>query len=211
VASHDTLIRLFERINFFLQRLNIYTKIPPTTDMTELLGKIMAELLSILALSTKEMTDRRMSESTQSLAFFLAYYGPEKFLKRLLGRTDVEDALQRLDTLTKEETLMAVTRNLEITHHADGNVMVVKGIVHNIDGDVKAIKEVICGGSRSVEVTKGLSHDVGAGVEAIKDVIPNLDGNVKETKALTENIAKTVTDQLKRSFHPDDAIVCCRG
>jgi len=60
VASHDTLVRLFERINFFLQRLSIYSEIPLTNDLTELLGKIMAELLSILAISTKEMTDKKM-------------------------------------------------------------------------------------------------------------------------------------------------------
>ena len=62
VASHDKLVHLFERISFFLQRLNIYMEIPLTNDLTELLGKIMAELLSILAISTKEMTDRKMSE-----------------------------------------------------------------------------------------------------------------------------------------------------
>jgi hypothetical protein len=67
VASHDTLIDLFERINFFLQRLNIYSEIPLTNDFTELLGKIMAELLSILAISTKETTDRKMSELIRSL------------------------------------------------------------------------------------------------------------------------------------------------
>lgn len=70
VASHDTLIDLFERINFFLQRLSIYTEIPLTNDFTELLGKIMAELLSILAISTKEMTDRKMSELIRSLIPF---------------------------------------------------------------------------------------------------------------------------------------------
>ena len=61
-ASHDTLIHLFEHINFFLQRLKSYTGIPLTNESTELLGKIMAQLLSILALSTKAMTDRRISE-----------------------------------------------------------------------------------------------------------------------------------------------------
>ena len=63
VASHGMLVSLFERIQLFLERLNIYTGIPLTTKMTELLGKIMAQLLLILALSTKEMTQRRISES----------------------------------------------------------------------------------------------------------------------------------------------------
>jgi len=56
------LIDLFERINFFLQRLTNYAGIPLTEALTELLGKIMAQLLSLLALSTKMMTDKRISE-----------------------------------------------------------------------------------------------------------------------------------------------------
>jgi hypothetical protein len=60
-ASYDTLINLFERIHLFLQRLNRYVEMPLTSDFTELLGKIMAQLLSILALSTKAMSDRRIS------------------------------------------------------------------------------------------------------------------------------------------------------
>jgi hypothetical protein len=62
VTSHDTLINLFERIHFFLRRLKIYTGIPLTNGLTELLGKIMAQTLCILGLSTKVMTERRISE-----------------------------------------------------------------------------------------------------------------------------------------------------
>jgi len=62
VASHDTLINLFERIHFFIQRLNSYTEIPHTSGLTELLGMIVAQILSVLALSTKAMTERRISE-----------------------------------------------------------------------------------------------------------------------------------------------------
>ena len=67
VASHDTLIHLFERIHFFLQRLKSYTGMPLTNESRELLGMIMAQLLSILALSTKAMADRRISEWIGSL------------------------------------------------------------------------------------------------------------------------------------------------
>jgi hypothetical protein len=61
-ASHEALINLFERVHLFLQRLNRYTGMPLTEDMAELLGKIMSQVLSILALSTKKMMDGRMSE-----------------------------------------------------------------------------------------------------------------------------------------------------
>ena len=63
IASYEVLVRLFERIHFFLQRLNQYTTVPLTPGMTSLLGKIMAQVLSVLALSTKAMKERRISES----------------------------------------------------------------------------------------------------------------------------------------------------
>ena len=86
MASHEKIIHLFERINFFLQRLNIYTGIPLTNDFTVLLGKIMAELLSILAISTKAMTDRKMSELIYSLSPFLVDYGLRKVSEEACGK-----------------------------------------------------------------------------------------------------------------------------
>jgi hypothetical protein len=68
VTSHDTLINLnlFERIYFFLQRWKTYTGVPLTEESMELLGKIMAQLVSILALTAKAMTER-ISELIPSL------------------------------------------------------------------------------------------------------------------------------------------------
>ena len=63
ITSYDKLICLFERVHVFLERLNCYNNTKLTTAMTELLGKIMAQVLSILALSTKEMKARRISVS----------------------------------------------------------------------------------------------------------------------------------------------------
>jgi hypothetical protein len=117
VASYDTLISLFERIHFFLERMNRYRAIPLTTAMVELLGKIMAQVLSILALSTKAMTEGRMSRSIHFDVPFFADYQTERFFKGLAGQKDIDDALLRLDTLTTEETVTTVARNLEVTHH----------------------------------------------------------------------------------------------
>jgi hypothetical protein len=61
-GSYSTLTNLFERIHLVLQRLNVYTGIPLTNESMEFLGKIMAQLLSILALSTKVMSEGRLSE-----------------------------------------------------------------------------------------------------------------------------------------------------
>jgi hypothetical protein len=91
VTSHDTIIHIFERIHFFLQRLNSYTGIPLTNESRELLGKIMAQLLSILALSTKAMTEWRISGSIRSRCLFLADYGSETILKKEGGEFDDGD------------------------------------------------------------------------------------------------------------------------
>ena len=64
ITAHlDDLVDLLESIEHFLNRLYIYTKVPPTPAMTEIVAKIMVELLSTLALATKQIRQGRPSES----------------------------------------------------------------------------------------------------------------------------------------------------
>ncbi|KAH9985870.1 hypothetical protein BJV77DRAFT_1174308, partial [Russula vinacea] len=172
VASHDTLIHLFERIHFFLQRLKSYTGKPLTNESRELLGKIMAQLLSILALSTKAMADRRI----------------KKVLKKLVGKAGVEDGLSRLDMLTKEESLMVLTRNLEVTHHIDENVKATQVLVEDINDNVKGIE--------------GVTHNVDDNVEATKVLVEDINDNVKGIEGITLNV-DTVARELKRNQMQD--------
>ena len=46
----------------------------------------------------------------------------EKYLKKLFGRTDLEDALKRLDKLTQEEARMAAAQLLKITHNIENKI-----------------------------------------------------------------------------------------
>ena len=61
-ASHDALVELFERIEGFFKRLGDYTQVSLTTAMTEVLVKIVAEVLYILSIATKEVKRKRASE-----------------------------------------------------------------------------------------------------------------------------------------------------
>ena len=61
-SSHDVLVDLFERIQFFLKRLGVHTRISPTEEMVDILVKIMVEVLSILAIATKEVQQSRTSK-----------------------------------------------------------------------------------------------------------------------------------------------------
>ncbi len=59
----DAVVELLESIEHFLKRLDIYTKVPPTEAMTAIVVKILVELLSTLALVTKQIRQGRPSES----------------------------------------------------------------------------------------------------------------------------------------------------
>jgi hypothetical protein len=61
-SSYDALFDLFECLGNFLKRLEIYTMIPPTPIMTDIVVTIMVELLSVLALATKQIRQGRFSK-----------------------------------------------------------------------------------------------------------------------------------------------------
>ena len=49
----------------------------------------------------------------------------EKFTKKLLGESEIEAVLQRLDRLTQDEARMTVAQTLGVVHGLMGNVKVV--------------------------------------------------------------------------------------
>jgi len=61
--DYDALADLLESIAHFLNRLQIYTEIPPTDAMNDMIVKILVEVLSTLALATKEIKRGKLSES----------------------------------------------------------------------------------------------------------------------------------------------------
>ena len=62
-SSYDGLVDFLESIERLFRRLEIYTRIPPTPTMNEMVVKIMMEILFMLALATKELKQGRSSES----------------------------------------------------------------------------------------------------------------------------------------------------
>jgi hypothetical protein len=61
-ASQDILIDLFERIESFFKRLEYYTGLKPSEAMTDMMAKIMVEVLSIMAIVTVEIKQKRRSQ-----------------------------------------------------------------------------------------------------------------------------------------------------
>ena len=63
----------------------------------------------------------------------------EKYGKRLIGKTDMEDALKRLDNLTQEEEQMVIAENLMATHAVDERVRGVTEQVLAMDDRVAGV------------------------------------------------------------------------
>ena len=61
-ASRETLVDIFERIESLFRRLEVYTEVPPTTEMTDTIVQIMVEVLSILGIAIKEIKQGWLSE-----------------------------------------------------------------------------------------------------------------------------------------------------
>ena len=140
---------------------------------------------------------------SRSIAICLsANYDVETYLKSLvgLGKTEIQDALQRLDMLTKEETGLTVARNLAVTHDVDGNVKTIKEVTQDVDNTVKATQDltqgVDCNVKAVLEVAQGVDGNVRATRELIQDVDGNvqvLDGNVK----VVEQVTRSIDDNIK--------------
>lgn len=62
-TSYDALVELFESIERFLRRLDVYTRIPLTAAMADIVIKILTEVLTTLALATKQVKEGRLSQS----------------------------------------------------------------------------------------------------------------------------------------------------
>ena len=146
-ADKDALFEIFERLEAFFRRLEIYTELSLDQNMVEMVIQIMVEVLSIIGIATKDLKQGRISMSSVQRSSSLTEPFSEKYLKRLYGnsRTDIEDALKRLDILTQEESRMAMAQNLKVTHAVDSKVMRVEDIVLSVDNRVTSIDERVAG------------------------------------------------------------------
>ena len=67
------LVDIFVRIESFFKRLESYTEVRPTEAMTDVIVEIIIQVLSILAVATKQIKQGRSSESLDIHKLFFAY------------------------------------------------------------------------------------------------------------------------------------------
>jgi hypothetical protein len=103
-------------------------------------------------------------------------------LKKLIGKTDIEDALKRLDKLTNEEVRMVTAQVLEATHTVDDKVGRVEDKVLDVDNKVTGVDDRV---ARVDERVASVDERV-AGVD---ERVAGVDDNVK---AIDDKVAVVI-------------------
>ncbi|KAI9432639.1 hypothetical protein BJY52DRAFT_1231784 [Lactarius psammicola] len=176
-ASQNALVDLFSRLEYFFKRLEKHIEVRPTAEMTDVIVKIMVEVLLILGIATKEVEQGQTSMPFPvNISPNIDFYA-EKYFKKLVGRNDVEDALRRLDKLTQEEARMAAAEALMITRGIDDKVKDVGERLEGVDGRVQSVGMRVEGIEDSVQSVDskvwGVDHKIGSvikGNELRKDL-----------------------------------------
>ncbi len=90
--------------------------------MTDMIAEIMVEVLTVLAIMTKEVKRGQFSELISFMFMRLGLtHCLERYLK-LRGNSDLGSSLERLDRLTPE-TRMAPVELLKMTRSVDGSMI----------------------------------------------------------------------------------------
>src|ERR1700722_12391508 len=110
----------------------------------------------------------------------------EKYVKKLIGKTDIEDGLKRLDKLTQEEARMVAAENLKATRTVDTRVQGVADMAETIDNRVAGVDE------RVVSVGDQVA-DVNDQVTGVSNQLASVDDRV----ARVNDRVVTVDDRLK--------------
>ncbi|KAH9988803.1 hypothetical protein BJV74DRAFT_988000, partial [Russula compacta] len=181
-ASQEILVDIFERIEKIFRRLAIYTEVPPTPEMVDIMVKIMVEVLSVLGTTTKEIKQGRMN------------------------------ALKRLGKLTHEEALMATAQVLKTANAVDegvrGVVDKVLGIddkVANVDDRVKGVDDRVAGVDNTVASidnrVKGIDDKVAVVVDDGKEAKVSIQQAANELDQVKQS---QLRQDLRRWLSPPD-------
>ena len=183
--------------------------------MTGIIVDIMVEILIVLAIMTKEVKCGRLSESILhrcTILDFDRHVGAEKYFRKLVGNTDINDSLQRLDKLTQEEAWMAFAELLKVTHSVDAKVTGVDDRVRDVGeqvddvrGDVQVIGDKVQDIDHRVQ---GIGSDVNDISCEVREVNRSLSCStllvVLRAQTMTQGICSEIVffDGFRRQIHP---------
>ena len=167
-------------MEYFFRRLEVYINVRPTASMTDIIVKIMVEVISILGIVTKEMRQGRTSMRFPVDISSKVDLTAENFLKKLFGMKDVEDALQRLDKLTQEEAQMAAAEALTIARGIDDKVKDVDERLEGVDERVQSVGLKVEGIDDKVLIVDTKVQGVDDKVQGVDDKVQGVDSRVQD-------------------------------
>ena len=191
--------------------------------MRDIIIEIVVEVLAILAIATKEVKRGQMSELMSRTSMINRLTAClEKYMKKLIGNTEIEDSLNRLDRLTQEEALMASAELLQITHGVDDRVQDVhtdvqdvgrkvqgiEGRVQDVLSDVQDVGVKVQGIEGGVQDIHCDVQDVRDDMQDVGDKVQGVDDQVQGIGSVVKDISNEVRgvdiklDQVTRSLSP---------
>ena len=134
-------------------------------------------------------------------------------MKKLIGKSDVEDALKKLDKLTQEEARMAIAENLKATHAVDERVRGVANAVTATDNRVAGVDDRVAGvDDRVARVDKRVAGvddrvaNVGDKVDIVNDKVASVDDKVTSVDDKVASVDDTVKGIDARVASVDDRV-----
>src|SRR6266404_3254962 len=131
--------------------------------------------------------------------FLIADRQSEKYLKKLIGRRDVDDALGRLDKLTREEFQVAIAQVLKVTHDIDEGVK-------NVGEKVDAANAKVVGVSAKVDGVGAKVDGVGAKVVGVDAKVVGVDAKVVGVDAKVDGVGAKVDGVDVKVMDIDDKV-----
>jgi archaellum component FlaC len=125
----------------------------------------------------------------------------EKYMKKLIGRTEIEDGLKRLDKLTQEEARMAAAQNLKVTHMVAETVVAIDNRVDDVDGRVAGVSDQVAGVDDRVANVSDQVAGVEGQVANVSDQVAGIDdrvAGVSDQVAGVDDRVQQMADEVKR-------------
>jgi uncharacterized protein YoxC len=98
----------------------------------------------------------------------------------LIGNTDIEDSLQRLDRLTQEEAQMASAELLRVAHSTEDTVKGLEGKVQDVHGDVQDIGNKVQGVDDRVQGVGSDVKDISSEVRGVDRRVQDIGNDIKD-------------------------------
>jgi methyl-accepting chemotaxis protein len=99
-------------------------------------------------------------------------------MKKLVGRTDLEDALKRLDKLTHEEARMAAAQVLKATHSVEERVRGVADTLLGVDDRVTRVEDGVTGVDDRVAGVDERVNDIDDRLASVGNKVATVDDRV---------------------------------